>query len=232
VKAPASTVKSAPRPSFLLWTVFLLLCVIGAGAVVRRLAVLIAPPAITRTPALDAVFASRQALTLCHIVPALLFVTLLPVWFLQWTRSRPTLHRRISYALLFLGAIVGVTALLLSLHPFGGVNEAAAAILYDCLFLFSLARAWLMLQRNDLELHRTWMVRATAVLLGIATTRPVMGFFFATESITHLRPQQFFGTAFWIGFTATYIAGEAYLRSHPSTFPTLSTVEGANRLKV
>jgi hypothetical protein len=49
---------------------------------------------------------------------------------------------------------------------------------------------------------------------GIATTRPVMGIFFATESVTHLRPQQFFGTAFWIGFTATYIVGEAYLRCH------------------
>jgi hypothetical protein len=60
------------------------------------------------------------------------------------------------------------------------------------------------------------MMRAIAVLLGIATTRPVMGVFFATESVTHLGPQQFFGTAFWIGFTATYIAGEAYLRSHPA----------------
>jgi hypothetical protein len=71
-----------------------------------------------------------------------------------------------------------------------------------------------MFRRNDLVLHRTWMMRAVAILLGIATTRPVMGLFFATQSITHLQPQQFFGTAFWIGFTITYIAGEAYIRSH------------------
>ncbi len=55
---------------------------------------------------------------------------------------------------------------------------------------------------------------AIAVLLGIATTRPVMGVFFATERLTCGRGSSS-GTAFWIGFTATYIAGEAYLRSHP-----------------
>ena len=63
--------------------------------------------------------------------------------------------------------------------------------------------------------HRVWSLRAIAVLLGIATTRPVMGVFFATQRITHLRPDQFFGIAFWIGFTTTYLAGEWYLRRHP-----------------
>jgi hypothetical protein len=204
--------------SFGVWAVLLLLCVIAAAAAMRRIVVLIVPPVVQRVPqmaALDLGFASHRTLTLWHIVPALLFVALLPVWFMRWTRERKGVHRRVTYALLILGGVIGLTALLLSLHPVGGVNEAAAAILYDCLFLFSLARAWVMLLRGEVALHRTWMMRAIAVLLGIATTRPVMGVFFATESVTHLRPQQFFGTAFWIGFTVTYMAGEAYLRSHP-----------------
>jgi hypothetical protein len=150
-----------------------------------------------------------------HIVPALLFVVLLPFWFSRRVRRRAATHRRITYALFILGTITGITALPLSLHPIGGVNESAATLLFDALFLFSLGRAWLFFLREDFVLHRTWMMRAVAVLLGIATTRPVMGVFFATQSITHLTPQQFFGTAFWIGFTTTYIAGEAYLRSHP-----------------
>ena len=215
----AHVTKSASTTSPLVWVLFVLLCVIGAAAAARRITVLIAPSTqvnVSPTAALDADFASRRVLTLCHLVPALAFVILAPFWFLQKTRSRPALHRRISWALVILGSIIGVTAFLLSLHPVGGINEATAAILYDCLFLFSLARAALMLYRHDVERHRTWMMRAIAVLLGIATTRPVMGVFFATASITHLRPEQFFGTAFWIGFTVTYIAGEAYLRSHPS----------------
>jgi hypothetical protein len=35
-------------------------------------------------------------------------------------------------------------------------------------------------------LKRRWLIRAIAVLLGIATTQPVMGIFFATSRITHL----------------------------------------------
>lgn len=213
----ATTVKAGSGYSTLFWTVFLLLCFIATAAAVRRIVVLIAPiPAPTaQIGAMDAAFASRKVLTLCHIVPALAFVLLMPAWFLRRVRSRPAIHRRITYALVIIGAVVGLTALLLSLHPVGGINEAAAAILYDCLFLFCLARVSIMLHRRDSELSRTWMMRAIAVLLGIATTRPVMGFFFATQSITHLHPQQFFGIAFWIGFTTTYIAGEAYIRSHP-----------------
>ncbi len=197
-----------------------MLCLIAAAAAVRRILVLVLPPVVERVPqmaALNAAFAAHKVLTLWHIVPALLFVVLLPFWFLRVVRKHPDAHRRVMYALVILGAITGITALLLSLHPVGGVNEAAASILYDSLFLFSLGRAWVLFRRGKFVLHRTWMIRAIAVLLGIATTRPVMGVFFATERLTHLQPQQFFGTAFWIGFTATYIAGEAYLRSHPTS---------------
>jgi hypothetical protein len=61
------------------------------------------------------------------------------------------------------------------------------------------------------------MTRAFAVLLGIATTRPIMGIFFATSRLTHLQPHQFFGIAFWIGFTLTWIAGEIYIRTRPAS---------------
>ena len=171
---------------------------------------------------MDMAFASRKVLTLCHIVPALLFVVLLPAWFSRRVRNRVQAHRSVTYALFFLGAIIGVTAVPLSMYPIGGLNEASAAILYDSLFLFSLGRAWILFRNGEFTLHRTWMMRAIAVLLGIATTRPVMGIFFATQSMTHLQPQQFFGTAFWIGFTTTYIAGEAYIRSHSDNLSAIS----------
>ena len=127
----------------------------------------------------------------------------------------------------------------MSAHPVGGLTEQSAALLYDGLFLFFLARAWTAFRRAarpepaqrveplsgdsrqqtnrppEWAAHRVWMMRAIAVLLGIATTRPVMGVFFATQRLTHLRVDQFFGIAFWIGFTTTYLAGEWYLRRHP-----------------
>jgi hypothetical protein len=200
-----------------LWTSLILLCVIALTAVTRRVVALIAPPtSIPAMAGLDNHFATHSTLTLIHIIPAAIFVLLIPAWFSRRLVNNPQIHRRITYALFVTGAITGLTALLLAKNPVGGINESAASVLFDSLFLFSLTRAAWLFHRGDLPLHRDWMIRAIAVLLGIATTRPVMGIFFATQRLTHLQPQQFFGTAFWIGFTTTYISGEAYLRTHTS----------------
>jgi len=51
------------------------------------------------------------------------------------------------------------------------------------------------------------------VLLGIATTRPVMGVFFATARLTHLVPREFFGMAFWVGFLINTAITETWLRT-------------------
>ncbi|HEY1807718.1 MAG TPA: DUF2306 domain-containing protein [Acidobacteriaceae bacterium] len=197
-----------------IWTPFLLLCLIAVAAVIRRLVVFILPPAADPT-GLDAAFAYRRALTLAHILPALVLVLLLPFWFSRRVRARPPIHRNITHALFVLGLVVGITAIPMSFRPVGGITEASAVLFFDALFLFSLACAWRSFRRGDASRHRVWMLRAVAVLLGIATTRPVMGVFFATRPLTGLTLHQFFGLAFWIGFTVTYLAGEAYLRTHP-----------------
>jgi hypothetical protein len=57
-----------------------------------------------------------------------------------------------------------------------------------------------------------WMARSIGILLGIATTRPVMGIFFATSRLTHLEPKQFFGIAFWMGFSINTIVVERWLK--------------------
>src|SRR5947207_15098313 len=69
------------------------------------------------------------------------------------------------------------------------------------------------MRRGEHLLKRRWMTRAVGILLGIATTRPVMGIFFATSRITHLSPKQFFGIAFWIGFSINTVIVELWLRS-------------------
>jgi hypothetical protein len=206
------------KSSVFRWVALYGLCFIGAAAALRRIAVLLLPFAPSQVPQvgnLDAAFAARSTLTLLHIVPALFFVVLLPWWFSGRVRQNPRAHRRLAWALFIFGAAVGLTALPLVARPVGGTTEVAAILLFDSIFLFSLARAWLLFLRGETARYREWMMRAISVLLGIATTRPVMGVFFATAQLTHLEPHQFFGIAFWIGFTATYLAGEAYLHNHP-----------------
>jgi hypothetical protein len=85
-------------------------------------------------------------------------------------------------------------------------------VVFDCLFLWSLAKAFVHIRRGEAALHREWVIRAMSVAVGVATVRPIMASFFATSAITGMTPHDFFGIAFWLGFSLTYIVGEVWLR--------------------
>jgi uncharacterized membrane protein YsdA (DUF1294 family) len=196
---------------------FWLCILIAVAVVIRRLLALAYPPqsAPPQMAGLDTAFASHAALTLAHILPALAFVLLLALsYFPRFANAGWLMH------LLFpLGAIVGITAYTMSIYSVGGWIERSAVLFFNSLFLYSLVRAWLFMKSGDQGLQQQWMTRAVAILLGIATTRPVMGVFFATSSLTHLTPKQFFGIAFWIGFSINTIVIELWLRSKKNPFP-------------
>ena len=191
---------------------FWICIVIAVAAVVRRMVALLTttqvgiPPELSK---LDAWFRAHEILTWVHISAALLFVVLLPFVF----RQRGGESGAVQKAFFVLGAITGATAYGMSRYAVGGWVERSAVLVFDTLFLLSLARAYVMQRRGDTKEQKLWMIRAVAVLLGIATTRPVMGAFFATEHLSHLTPDSFFGIAFWIGFSINTIVIECWLRS-------------------
>jgi hypothetical protein len=188
--------------------------VIAVGAVARRVIAFVHPPnsAPPELAALDKAFASHAALTLAHILPALLFVLVTPLFIFR--KSKETGWP--DYALLLLGVVVGITAYAMSAYSVGGWVERSAVLVFNTFFLYSMFRAYLYTRRGELLLKRQWLLRAIAILLGIAVTRPVMGIFFATSPLTHLQPSQFFGIAFWIGFSISTLIGEFWLRRNYS----------------
>jgi hypothetical protein len=189
--------------------------VIAVGVVMRRLYALAAPPRSVppQLATLEAFFASHAALTLAHILPALAFVGLTP--FVVFRRSSETgWPERLLFPL---GGVVGLTAYAMSVDAFGGWVERSAVLVFNSVFLYSLFRAFGYMRRREPVLQRRWMLRAIVILLGIATTRPVMGVFFATSRLTHLEPRQFFGWAFWIGFCTNTLVVEWWLRSRESS---------------
>jgi hypothetical protein len=195
--------------------------VIAVAVVIRRVLALAYPPQSPppQMAGLDQAFASHAALTLAHILPALAFVLIAP--FVVFRKSLAlSWPERMIYPL---GLITGITAYAMSAYSVGGWTERSAVLLFDTLFLFSLLRAWLCRRQHQSVQARRWILRAIVILLGIATTRPVMGVFFATSRITHLTPSQFFGIAFWIGFSINAIVIELWLRS------TLLSSERLNR---
>ena len=198
-------------PSWLM-TCFWVCIVIALAAAARRFVALARPSGTASVMSgLDATFASRTTLTLAHIIPATVFVVLAP-----WVLFRASDKRWLERVLLLLGVMVGLTAYAMSIDAFGGWVERSAVLFFNSLFLFSIARAFMYAQAGaDLQ-KRRWLTRAVGILLGIATTRPVMGVFFATSRLTHLEPKQFFGIAFWIGFSINTIIIEMWLRKADS----------------
>jgi hypothetical protein len=210
-----------------MWIGLILLCVIAAAAAIRRITALADPPrnAPAQMAGLDAAFAAKTVLTLIHIVPALVFVVLVPFQFSRSFRNRHLrAHRWIGRTVMILGLVIGISALPMSRHPVGGALEVSAIIFFDGFFLLALTKAFLHIRRREVTLHREWVIRAMSVALGVATVRPIIGVFFATSRLTGLTPHDFFGIAFWIGFSLTYVAGELWIRYTRPAVRTFSDV--------
>ncbi len=125
------------------WIALVILCVIGAAAVTRRIVALETAPVggSSNFASMDAHFAAKAGMTLLHIIPSLLFVLLVPLQFLPSVRGRyPLLHRWTGRVLMGLGLVLGISALWLSAHPVGGLAEGTATAFFGCFFLFASAR--------------------------------------------------------------------------------------------
>lgn len=211
----------------IVWIATIFLAVIGVAVAVRRMVLVFPvvlhgyrPPAPPANPvaaqfvALDDLFAHYPVLTLIHILAGLLFMIVGPLQFSRTLRGRyPKFHRVNGRIFLVCAAIVGISALVMSLGmpAIGGVNQAAATTLFATFFLFALGRAFGHIRRREIALHREWMIRAFGTGLAVATIRPIIGFFFATSRLTGLTPHEFFGTAFWLGFTVQLMAVEVWI---------------------
>jgi uncharacterized membrane protein len=212
-----------------LWSAVIFLALIGTAVAVRRMVKLVPvvaggyhPSAATSNPAaaqfaaLDDLFARYPILTLVHIAPGLLFMTLGPLQFSSTIRARHLRWHRLSGRIFVIcSLVIGVSALVMSfgMPAIGGINQAAATTLFATFFLFALCKAFWHIRRREVARHREWMIRAFSVGLAVATIRPIIGVFFATSRLSGLTPHEFFGIAFWIGFVLHLMAAEAWIQA-------------------
>ncbi len=230
------------------WSATIFLALIGVAVAARRIAVLYPiafhgySPAVASNPrtaqyvALDQIFARHPLLTLIHVVPGFLFMILGPLQFSPTIRARHLRWHRWSGRLFVVCALViGISALVMSfaMQSIGGVNQAAATILFGTFFLFALGKAFWHIRRREVKLHREWMIRAFGVGLAVATIRPIIGIFFATSRFSGLTPYQFFGTAFWIGFVLQLMAAETWIHAtKPWRFAESSQIASLNSCRI
>lgn len=217
VQTTAAAAKPSSAAVRTIWSIVCFLMLIGIAVVLRRAFAVLnpspAPPRFAGAANLDAGFVRHSLLTMIHIIPGLLFLLLAPLQFVRRLREgRPRIHRWTGRVVLVSGLTIGVTALIMSPQmAIGGANEMAAIMFFGVIFLFSLVRAFLYIRKGNFALHREWMIRAFAIGFAAPAIRPIIGVFFATSSLTHLTPHDFFGIAFWLGFTIQLIAAEVWI---------------------
>lgn len=205
-----STIKRTPR---FIWLVVILLVLIGIAMVVRRsltMAGVIASVNPAGGALFDTGFVKYPLITFLHMLPGALFMILGSLQFVKSIREKyPRFHRRSGWVFIVCGYMIGISAFIMSfLVPIGGVNEGAATVLFSVFFLIALTMALVSIMKRRIALHREWMLRAFAIGLAVSTIRPIVGLFFAFSG---LAPQQFFGTAFWIGFTLHLVIAEGWI---------------------
>jgi len=176
------------------------------------------PFALERPALLDRIdrrYASHPIVTLLHVLPGALLLTLMPLQFSTRVRSRFITFHRWSGRTLVLTSFVAVPAGLFFgvLMPWGGAGETIGVILAGGWFLTAVSLAFFAIRRGEVARHREWMIRAFAVALGISTVRVVALVFDLTLTPAGVRTPDIFVLSIWVGWLLTIGAAEAWIRS-------------------
>ncbi len=160
---------------------------------------------------LDVRYIQHPWVSLLHIVPGVLFLTLAPLQFVaRIRRRRISIHRGLGRILATCAAISGVIVLVLNVvfPAFGGISTQTATAFFGVIFLFSLAMAIRHILRKEVRQHREWMIRTFALAVGVATVRV---FFLLLGAMTGLSFEETFGASFWLGFGVNLVVAEVWI---------------------
>lgn len=184
-----------------------------------RLAEITQPPPTTDTFAIR--YVQHQGISLLHIIPGLIFLTLGPLQFIRRIRQRRVeLHRGLGRVLVIAATISVLSALILNfcLPAFGGISTQSATVLFGTIFLFSLGKAISHIRRKEVSLHREWMIRTFALAMGVASIRVFLG---VLTALSHYRFEQVFGISFWLGFSVNLLLAEIWINHTRDRTPRL-----------
>jgi uncharacterized membrane protein len=171
----------------------------------------------------EARFAAHPTLTLLHVLPGALFLTLGPLQFSRRIRTRHLRFHRWSGRVLVAAAIVSAIASFYFgiLHPFAGFGEVSAIATFGALIVYFVVRGFVAIRRGDVAHHRRWMIRAFAVGIGISTIRVVGAI---VQLAARTTPAETVTISFWAGWTLTLAAAEMWIRATSTSARTYSSV--------
>lgn len=162
----------------------------------------------------DGRFAEHPVLTRAHVLFGAAFLLFAPLQFSASIRARNIrLHRWSGRVLLPLAAMSVIASFYFGLLvPYGGLAEAIGIGLFGGLFLVSVARGFVAIRRNQVAIHREWMIRAFAIALSISTVRLLGGPFDAVLTPTGVPARVVFVITIWTGWIMMVGAAEVWIR--------------------
>lgn len=194
-----------------------LLCLVGILSVVTRfistMSVLAGQqPAPDAFREFDSRYWDHPWLTLAHIVPGFIFMTIGPLQFVAAIRNRfLRFHRACGYVYLA-ASLVGVTSALLFLPwlpVFGGFTVKAAVTMGALLFLLSIVMGYVRIRQRQIQKHREWMIRGFAIGLGISTFRVLIPILMSP--LFKLSFPEAWDTVAWLGFAINLLVAEVWI---------------------
>jgi uncharacterized membrane protein len=124
-------------------------------------------------------------------------------------RERPKLHRAIGYVYVALALSAGCSGIYLGVRtPWAGLAETVPAVLFGAALIVTTVVALRLARRRQFEIHREWMVRSFAFVLGPITMR---AFYLPMWSLFGVDELDAMWIAFWLGWLSTWIAAELWI---------------------
>ncbi|HVH98505.1 MAG TPA: DUF2306 domain-containing protein [Enhygromyxa sp.] len=156
------------------------------------------------------VLASRPASEFLHRIGGTI---LLAAGLLQFSaklrRERPKLHRVTGYIYVTLALSAGCSGIYLGLRaPFGGVLETIPAVIFGAALIVTTVVALRLARQRRFEVHREWMVRSFAFVLGPISMRV---YYLPMWSLFGVDELDAMWIAFWLGWLSTWIAAELWI---------------------
>lgn len=125
-------------------------------------------------------------------------------------QRRPALHRWLGRIFLALSITAGLSGAGMALAFPYERGEGPPSVVFGGLMVYCAVQAYLHIRRRDVVGHREWVTRCFAIGLGIGTIRLIAVVVLTTTQVT---ARQIIVPAFWIGWSASLLAAELWIRA-------------------
>lgn len=205
------------------WLCMLTMIFVGLSSLFSRVGgMMIALPmaeteAASTLSAFDIRYYQHYAPMAAHLALGLFVYAVAPLQFMRVIRKRwPAFHRFNGKIWLIGGAIAAFTGAFFGVvWPFtghvspGGMLQVSANAIVGPLTLYCLYQAYMNVRSRNFGTHREWMIRAWAMMLGVATQRILM---LILIPITGIGLEFMFGFCMWLGQIINISAAEIWIR--------------------